>query len=131
MTEDNEPLLAIQGGVSIGRQIQIQIRDHIVTGLLRSGEQLPTVRAMAVELAVNPDLVSRAYAELEQDGWIISQEGSGYFVAEVPPAETLRARHQPELERLCHELLAQAARYGYSSTDIICMIRSTNGDETS
>src|SRR5262245_28796028 len=123
MTQLPDPELTIQGGVAIGRQIQTQIRDLIVLGQLRPGEQLPTVRAMAVELAVNPEIVERAYAELEREGVLTSNEGSGVFVALQVPEQESRAQYRGVFEDLCGEFLAQAARYGFSSEDVITQIR--------
>jgi GntR family transcriptional regulator len=110
-----EPELTLQGGVGIYCQIQTQIRDHIVSGQLLPGEQLPTVREMAVGLSVNPDAVSRAYRELEREGFLTSEEGSGTFVTGQPVAPI----QQEEFERLCDDFLAQAARHGFSSIDVI------------
>jgi len=126
MSEDRSPELAILGGVSMGRQIQTQIRDCIVREELLSGEQLPTIRAMAVELAVNPGVVSRAYVELEREGFVTSEEGSGVFVAPLPVAPSERVEYRSEFERLCHEFLVQAARYSYSSADVITTIEALN-----
>jgi GntR family transcriptional regulator len=122
----NDPELAILGGVSMGRQIQTQIRDCIVSEDLLPGEQLPTVRAMAVELAVNPAVVSRAYVELEREGLVTSEEDSGVFVTALPVARSDRAEYRDEFERLCHEFLVQAARYGYSSADVITALEALN-----
>jgi GntR family transcriptional regulator len=126
MIEIQEPELAIQGGVSFGRQIETQIRDFIASGQLLPGEQLPTVRAMAVELAVNPSLVSRAYEELEREGFLTSAEGSGVFVADLPVAWSERGEYRAEFDRLCHEFVVQAARYSYSSADVISTIEALN-----
>ena len=108
------------------RQIQTQIRDCVVSEELLSGEQLPTIRAMAVELAVNPAVVSRAYVELEREGFVSSEEGSGVFVTPLPVAPSERAEYRAEFERLCHEFLVQAARYSYSSADVITAIEALN-----
>jgi GntR family transcriptional regulator len=123
---NQEPELAIQGGVSICRQIQTQLRDYIVGGRLLPGEQLPTVRAMAVELAVNPAPVERAYEGLEGEGFLTSEEGSGVFVADLPVEASARGAYRDEFERLCHEFLVQAARYGYSSADVMTAIVALN-----
>jgi GntR family transcriptional regulator len=77
--------LILQGGVAIQRQIVDQLRSYITTGLLQPGEQLPSVRAVAVGLAINPRTVEAAYAELEQQGYVTREEGSGIFVAWRPP----------------------------------------------
>ena len=122
MIELPDPELSIQGGVAIGRQIQTQIRDLIVLGQLQPGEQLPTVRAMAVELAVNPEIVEKAYGELEREGVLTSNEGSGVFVALQVPEQESRAQYRPAFEDLCADFLAQAARYGFSSEDVIAEI---------
>ena len=126
MIDFEEPELAVQGGVSIGLQIQTQLRDFIASGCLLPGEQLPTVRSMAVELAVNPTLVSQAYEELEREGFVTSEEGSGIFVADQVHCPSERAEYEVEFERLCHEFLVQAARYGYTSVDVITEIEAFN-----
>jgi GntR family transcriptional regulator len=116
-----DPEVAVQGGVSICDQIRTQIRDCIASGRLLPGEQLPTVRAMAVELAVNPSAVSKAYQALEREGFLTSEEGSGTFVA---PNAMSRTECQAEFEPLCQEFLCQAARYGYSTVAVIKTIQA-------
>jgi GntR family transcriptional regulator len=122
MTNCAVPELALQGGVAICRQIQTQIRDFIVQGRLRPGEELPTVRAMAVELAVNPEVVQKAYIELEREEIVTSREGSGIFVAAQPWSQPRTAEDRGAFEGLCSELLARAAHYGFSSEDVIAEI---------
>src|ERR1700737_4749124 len=77
-----------KSGVPIYRQIQDLIRYGVASGLLSPGEQLPTVRALAVELAVNPNTVIKAYTELERQGIVTTEQGSGTFVAR-PPAPVI------------------------------------------
>jgi DNA-binding transcriptional regulator YhcF (GntR family) len=115
-------------GVPIYRQIQDQIRFGIASGLLNPGEQLPTVRALAVELAVNPNTIIKAYTELERAGILTTEQGSGTFVASQPaplPGPEKRAK----LEGLCAEFLSQVSRYGFSSDDVIRAIRALTGKE--
>ena len=112
MSSHSDPELMLQGGISICDQIRTQIRDCVASGQLLPGEQLPTIRAMAVELCVNPGAVSKAYQELEREGVLTSEEGSGTFVA-------LGAPSRVQFEKMCQEFLAQAARCGYSSRDVI------------
>jgi GntR family transcriptional regulator len=123
MSNRPDPELAVQGGVSICNQIRTQIRDCILSGQLVPGEQLPTVRAMAVELAVNPSAIIKAYQDLEQEGFLTSGEGSGTFVAPGAPSEALQTDNRAGFEELCQEFLSQAARYGYSAIDAIKTIR--------
>jgi GntR family transcriptional regulator len=119
MTSLCDPELTLKGGVSICDQIRTQIRDCAVSGQLLAGEQLPTVRAMAVELSVNPGAVSKAYEELEVEGVLTSEEGSGTFVAPGAPSGRWRNECRPEFERLCQDFLSQAARCGYTTVDVI------------
>src|SRR5437868_11520726 len=105
-------LLDSKSGVPIYRQIQDQIHYGIAAGLWRPGEQLPTVRALAVELSVNPNTVIKAYSELEQEGVITSEQGSGTFVSQNAPIAPNGSEREAKLESLCAEFLGQAARYG-------------------
>ena len=108
-----------KSGVPIYRQIQDQIRYGIASGLLGPGEQLPTVRSLAVELSVNPNTVIKAYSELEREGILTTEQGSGTFVAAQQPAPLADENRQSKLETLCSEFLAQAARFGFSSQDLM------------
>src|SRR6202011_976092 len=90
-----------KSGVPIYRQIQDQIRYGIASGLLSPGEQLPTVRALAVELAVNPNTVIKAYTELEREGILTTEQGTGTFVAGQQPAAMSGEKREAMLESLC------------------------------
>src|SRR5438128_2184037 len=92
-----------KSGVPIYRQIQDQVRYGIAAGKLRPGEQLPTVRQLAVDLSVNPNTVIKAYTELERQGVLTTEQGSGTYVA-PQPAVTLDAKNrQAKLRALCAE----------------------------
>src|SRR2546425_10532863 len=116
--------LDTSSGVPVYRQIQDQIRYGIGSGLLNAAEQLPTVRALAVELAVNPNTVIKAYSELEREGVLTTEQGSGTFVAAEQPVALSDENREAKLESLCLEFLAQAARYGFSSEDIVRAIHT-------
>src|SRR5437868_15150437 len=92
-------------GVPIYRQIQDQIRYGIASGRLSPGEQLPTVRALAVELGVNPNTVIKAYSELERAGILTTEQGSGTFIAPQPPTAIPSNERQAKVEELCSEFL--------------------------
>jgi GntR family transcriptional regulator len=113
-----------KSGVPVYRQIQDLIRYGIACGLLSPSEQLPTVRALAVELSVNPNTVIKAYSELEREGILTTEQGSGTFVAAQPPPPLSKESRQAKLETLCLEFVGQAARYGFSSEDIIRALRT-------
>src|SRR5712692_9997108 len=95
-------------GVPFYRQVIDQTLAGIATGALAPGERLPTVRALAVELAVNLNTVARAYKELEIRGVLATQQGNGTFVStsEVKLDEVERSRRVAQLVR---EFLARAA----------------------
>src|ERR1700737_2492134 len=97
-----------KSGVPIYRQIQDQIRYGIASGLLSPGEQLPTVRSLAVELAINPNTVIKAYTELEREGILTTEQGSGTFVASQPMAAIADEDRQAKLESFCSEFLGNA-----------------------
>jgi GntR family transcriptional regulator len=98
-------------GVPFYRQITDQILGGIAIGALSAGDQLPTVRALAVELKVNLNTVAKAYKELEIRGVLSTQQGSGTYVApvEVRRDEVERRR---QVVQLVDEFLARAAALG-------------------
>src|SRR6187549_116225 len=118
--------LDTKSGVPIYRQIQDQIRCGIAAEQLRPGEQLPTIRALAVELAVNPNTIIKAYSELEHEGLLASEQGSGTFIAARPGAALSAAEQQAKLHNLCAEFLAQAARYGFAPGEVVQAIQAMN-----
>ena len=65
-------------------QITDGFRDQILSGILRSGDKLPSVRELASQLSINPNTIQRAYRELEMQGWIATVAGKGCFVCGIP-----------------------------------------------
>ena len=65
-------------------QISDGIRDQILSGILQTGDKLPSVREMAAELTINPNTIQRSYRELEMQGWIATVPGKGCFVCGIP-----------------------------------------------
>ena len=115
-----------RSGVPYYRQIIDQIRFGIATGKLDLGDQLPTVRALAVELRVNLNTVSKAYKELEIQNILETQQGTGTFIGPVPvriPEDESRSK----LMDIYKEFVAIAASYGFSQDDIIRVIETEGG----
>jgi GntR family transcriptional regulator len=104
-------------GVPFYRQVIDQILAGIATGTLKPGDRIPTVRSLAVDLAVNPNTIARAYKELEIRGVLATQQGTGTFVAdrEVSVDEVERRRL---VDQLLDEFLARAARQGLTLAEI-------------
>ena len=65
-------------------QIMDRFRDQISAGVLKSGEKLPSVRELAVQLSINPNTLQRSYRQLEAEGWIATVPGKGCFVCGLP-----------------------------------------------
>jgi GntR family transcriptional regulator len=109
-------------GVPYYRQIIDQILLAIADGRLAPGDRLPTVRSLAVDLAVNPNTIAKAYRELEIVNVIETQQGSGTFVASRKPKEPELERRRA-LDRVCGDLVAAAAKLGFSLEDVIENLR--------
>ena len=77
--------LDFSDGMPIYRQIIKQIEFAVISGKLRSGDQLPTIRALAVDLKTNPNTIAKAYGELEIRGILSTQVGSGTFISDKKP----------------------------------------------
>lgn len=107
-----------KSGVPFYRQITQQVRFAIARGDLAPGDQLPTVRQLAVDLSINPNTVIRAYRELEIAGVLETQQGSGTFVgSEKPRVDALEKERM--LDQILTELLARASTYGFSLDDVL------------
>jgi GntR family transcriptional regulator len=107
-----------KAGVPFYRQIIDQIKFGIATGRLTAGEQLPTVRALAVELKVNLNTITKAYKELEILSILETQQGSGTYIgtAKVTIPETEK---KGKLRDICNEFSTIAYSYGFTKSDII------------
>jgi GntR family transcriptional regulator len=108
-----------RSGVPIYLQIVEQVRQRVSTGVLRPGDQLPTVRQMATELRVNFNTVARSYRLLDEAGLISTQRGRGTYIWEAPDEETLKQLKQKSLEELARNYLEETGRLGYSLEDSV------------
>jgi GntR family transcriptional regulator len=110
--------LDAHSGVPVYRQLIDQVQAAIATGALRPGDQLPTVRLVAVELAINPNTVSRAYREMEIRGILDTQQGTGTFVADRQ-VEPLPEERERQLVQLVGEFVSRAGAAGLTASDLI------------
>ena len=117
-----------KAGIPFYRQIIDQIRYGIVSGRLRVGEQLPTVRALAVDLKINLNTVSKAYKELEIQDVLETQQGTGTFVNKVL-VDLPENERTKKLEDICNEFSTIAYSYGFSINDIIVELKKQNKHE--
>ncbi|MDL2282866.1 GntR family transcriptional regulator [Parabacteroides sp. OttesenSCG-928-G06] len=111
-------LLDYSSGMPIYRQIIDQIRFGIASGQLKLGEQLPTVRALAVELKVNLNTVSKAYKELEIRNILETQQGTGTFINSVEQIVPDKER-KDKLKDLCMQFSSVALSYGFSLDEVM------------
>ena len=114
--------LDAHSGVPVYRQLIDQVQGAIAMAVLKPGDQLPTVRLVAVELAINPNTVMRAYRELEIRGVLDTQQGTGTFVADRP-AEATEEEKARKLSQLAGEFVARAGAAGLSRDELIEALR--------
>jgi GntR family transcriptional regulator len=110
--------LDLHSGVPVYRQIIDQVLGGIASGVLSPGDQLPTVRQVAVDLEINPNTVVRAYRELEIRGVIETQQGMGTFVAHKKVRQD-EVERQRLLTQLVTEFVARAGSAGFTVADLI------------
>ena len=116
-----------RSGVPAYRQIIDQVLGGIAAVTLRAGDQLPTVRQLAVDLAINPNTVVRAYRELEIREVLSTQQGTGTFLTDKKPAADGLER-QRRVGQLCGELLARAGAEGIELADIISYLNDLQSE---
>jgi len=115
-------ILDPKAGIPFYRQIIDQIKYGIVSGKLKTGEQLPTVRALAVELKVNLNTIAKAYKELEIQNILETQQGTGTFISTMDIQITEKEKSK-KLQDICNEFLTVAHSYGFSVDDIISQLK--------
>ena len=123
-----------KSGVPFYKQVILQVEMAIASGRLTSGDQLPTVRSLAVDLKVNPNTVGRAYNELEIRGIVNTQQGTGTFISnkKITLSDVEKERILNEISR---SLIARASSYGFSLKDLLLFLQeqqsfSEKGGET-
>lgn len=109
--------LDAHSGVPVYRQLIDQVQAAVATGALKTGDQLPTVRRVAVDLAINPNTVARAYREMELRGILDTQQGTGTFVADNPVDRTPAERRR-QIAQLVTEFAARAGAAGFSVREL-------------
>ena len=110
-------------------QLERGIRSAIAAGRLSVGDQLPTVRQLAVDLRVNANTIAKVYAFLERAGVLETRRGVGTFIAARTSGPREDALRQTELNRLVDRFLAELSHHGFHVDDVIPEIerRRTEG----
>ena len=111
-----------RSGLPIYTQIVNQIQAQVASGLLKTDDQLPTVRALAEELRVNFNTVARAYRILDEARIISTQQGRGTFITEKPPPNVSEKLRRETLEALTQRYISEAMRLEFSKSEIRQMV---------
>ncbi len=114
--------LDMRSGVPVYRQLIDQVRMGMASGSLGSGDQLPTVRQLAVDLAINPNTVLRAYRELELGGTLETQQGTGTFIS-TKKIKRDDAERERQLAQLAAEFAARAGAAGFTVKELLDELR--------
>ncbi len=104
--------------VPIYDQIKEQVKGLIHAGQIKTGDQLPTIRELSVELSVNFNTVALAYRDLANEGVIITERGKGTFVASTPGEQEMQVIRTEKLRNLIEALLNETDRLGYRHTEV-------------
>jgi len=107
-------------GIPIYLQIMEQIQDSVIGGLLEPGEQLPSVRDLALRLTINPNTVARAYQELEKEGYIQTIKGRGSFVLAPPGGAGSQERERRVLESI-ERTVTLGKHLGFSGDEMVSL----------
>ena len=117
-------------GIPVYLQLREQVLHAIARGELKAGDQLPTVREVAVELSINPNTVNRAYADLERDGYLTSRRGRGTFIAAPRSATKTGPTQRDRLQDIARRALIEGRSFGFTAEDLIDAIQRSGSRRT-
>ena len=120
--------LSLDEGVPIYRQIIRQIEFAILSGRLKPGDKLPTIRALSVELKTNPNTIAKAYSELEIRGILATQVGSGTFISDKKP-ETLDVSLDQKIREMVGHFIEEMRNLGVEKRELTALIAAYNDKE--
>ena len=115
--------LDARSGVATYLQIVQQVKEALRLGTIDVGDQLPTVREVVADLAINPNTVAKAYRDLEREGLVVARQGRGTFVASTLAPASLR--HHEQLRAEFERWIADAEAAGLDDESIRALISST------
>src|SRR5579872_5850542 len=120
--------LDAHSGVPVYRQLIDQVTGGMAAGSLGAGDQLPTVRQVAVDLSINPNTLVRAYRELEIRGVLETQQGTGTFISEKKVKRD-DVERQRQLNQLVSEFVGRAGAGGFTVHDLLQQLRDWQADQ--
>jgi GntR family transcriptional regulator len=107
-----------RSGIPIYLQVVERIKERLAAGLLKPGDQLPTVRSLASDLRVNFNTIARAYRIMDEAGIISTQQGRGTYILEAPSPEVSGSIRRKALQDLSQRFLEDADRLGASTEEL-------------
>lgn len=122
--------LDLRSGVPVYRQIIDQVHAARASGAVRPGDQLPTVRQLAVDLSINPNTVVRAYRELELTGALTTHQGTGTFISNARVDQS-GAERERLLDQFVADVVARAGREGFTVKEIRSRLKELVNQENS
>lgn len=124
---DKKPIqfsLDAKSGVPFYKQIILQVEFAIADGRFVTGDQLPTVRSLAVDLKINPNTVARAYNEMEIRGIVNTQQGTGTFISDKEIHLT-EVERENMLENLVRPFVTKATSYGFKADEVLVAVKDS------
>jgi GntR family transcriptional regulator len=115
-----------KSAVPVYEQVKREIKLAILSGNLKDGDRLISIRELAVRLKINPNTIVKVYYQLEVEGFIVSRPGAGYFVTEN--AGKARKGKQELFERITDDYIASASDLGYSMENMIEELKARSGE---
>jgi GntR family transcriptional regulator len=119
--------LDLHSGMPVYRQIMDQVRGGIASGALTAGDQLPTVRQLAVDLEINPNTVVRAYRELELGGLLETHQGTGTFIS-AQKMKRADAQREKQLAQIVADCVSRAGAAGFTVDELIEELRGLSSE---
>jgi GntR family transcriptional regulator len=119
--------LDLKSGVPVYRQLIDQVLVAVASGGLSAGDQLPTVRQLAVDLSINPNTVVRAYKELEIRGMLTTQQGTGTFITSKRIKQD-EVQRQRRLTQMVDEFVARVSAEGYTVEEIVARLEELRAE---
>jgi GntR family transcriptional regulator len=107
-----------RSGIPIYLQVVERIKERLAAGQLKPGDQLPTVRSLALDLRVNFNTIARAYRIMDESGIISTQQGRGTYILEMPSPEVIESIRAKALEDLTRRYIEDANRLGIAPDEL-------------
>jgi len=110
--------LDFRSGIPIYLQVVERIKERLAAGQLKPGDQLPTVRALALELRVNFNTIARSYRIMDESGIISTQQGRGTYILEIPTPQVAESIRLKALQDLTQRYITDSERLGVSPEEL-------------